>query len=229
MTFFLFFIAMKIKDMPEESRPRERLLKKGPHALSNAELLAIILQKGTKSENIIDISNRLLKKGIKSLSSMSLAELQKIKGVGKAKAMQIKALFELASRYREEPQPKKISCAKDVFLLMKYLKDKKKEHFFGIYLDAKNNIIEKPELISVGILDMSVVHPREIFIEAIKKASKSIIIVHNHPSGIPEPSKEDKEITFRIYNAGKILGISLLDHVIIGRTYFSFRENRLLG
>ena len=219
---------MKIKDIPIENQPRERFLKKGTQALSDAELLAVILQKGTRNENVVDLSNKLLKNGIDNLSMMSLTELQKINGIGIAKAMQIIAIFELNNRNKQNNISNKVSCAEDVYYLMEFLKNKKKEYFYGLYLDTRNNVIEKPELITVGILDASIIHPREIFKQAIKKSAKSIILVHNHPSGETSPSQEDIEITTRLKKAGELLDVTLLDHVIIGNGFYSFKEKRML-
>ncbi len=217
---------MKIKDLPIESQPRERLLRFGVSSLSDAELLAIILQKGTRDENIIDMSNRLLKE---NLSDLSLEEMKKIKGIGDAKAMQIIALYEFSRRNAAKKDSKvMIRNANDIYNIMKYLKEEKKEHLFGIYLDSKNQIIGKPELISLGILDASLVHPREILKEAIRKSAKSFILIHNHPSNSTEPSSEDIEITQRMKESGELLDIKLLDHVIIGEGYFSFRERGML-
>ena len=221
---------MRIKDIAKENRPRERLLKHGPAVLSESELLAIILQKGTKQENVIDVSNRLISKyGLDKLSELSLKELQEINGIGPAKAMQIMALFEFNKRHNLAVKIKEtvtIKKPEDVYnYFVDELKDKKKEHFYTLLLNSKNKIIKK-ELISVGTLDTSLVHPREIFKEAIKNSAAGIILVHNHPSGDPEPSQEDEEISERLFDAGELLNIKVLDHVIIGKDkYHSFKEN----
>jgi len=220
---------MRIKDISLENRPRERMEKQGVKVLSDSELLAVILQKGTKEENVIDVSNRLISKyGIDKLSSCSLKELQEIKGIGKAKACQILALFEFNKRHNLAKQNgKPIRSAKDVF---EYASSKldglAQEYFMILHLDSKNRII-KNETVSIGTLNSSLIHPREVFKSAIKESANSIIIVHNHPSGDPEPSEEDKEVTERIIAAGKILRISVLDHVIIGKeAYWSFNEQK---
>jgi DNA repair protein RadC len=216
---------MRIKDIPENNRPRERFVSKGADALSDAELLAIILQKGNKEENVIDMSNRLLSKyGIDKLSDLSLTELQQIKGIGPAKAMQIKALFEFNKRYNiSKTNGKPITCAKDVFeYASPKLSGLDKEHFMVILLDSKNKVI-KDEVVSVGTLNSSIIHPREVFKTAIRESANAIILVHNHPSGDPTPSEEDEEITNLLVKAGKLLSISVLDHVIIGRDkWYSF-------
>jgi DNA repair protein RadC len=210
---------MKILDIPKENRPRERFLKYGSGALSDAELFAILLRTGSKGENVIDMSNRLITEyGLDKLLECSLIELQKIKGIGPSKAMQILTIAELQKRINHSKNPvKKIKCAEDVFNLMHdRLKDEKQEHFYIIMLDTKNNLIVEPVLISKGILDASIIHPREVFKPAIKNSASKIILVHNHPSGIPEPSQEDLGITNKLMKTGEELGINILDHVIIG-------------
>lgn len=210
---------MKILDIPKEGRPRERFLKHGPEALSDAELFAILLRTGSKGENVIDMSNRLISEyGLNKLFECSLKELQEIKGIGPSKAMQILTIAELQKRVNQSKNPvKRISCAEDVFNLMyETLKDKKEEHFYVLMLDTKNNLIGEPVLISKGILDASIVHPREVFKPAIKNSASKIILVHNHPSGDPSPSNEDIDITEKLMNTGEELGIKVLDHIILG-------------
>ena len=218
---------MRIKDISLENRPRERLEKQGPQVLSDAELLAVILKTGNKNENVIDMSNRLISKyGVDKLSGCSLKELQEIKGIGKAKACQIVALFELNKRPNFSKQNgKPIKSARDIFeYCSPKLSGADKEHFMVLHLDAKNKIV-KDEIISVGALTGTIAHPREIFKSAIKDSAHSVILVHNHPSGDPEPSNEDRTMTERFFKAGELLGIKVLDHVIIGRDgWFGFRE-----
>ena len=215
---------MKIKEMPEDSRPRERLLKFGIENLSDSEILAVMLRTGTrgkkgeKGENAIEMGGRLINQyGLDKLSECSLKELQEIKGIGPSKAMQILTLFEFNKRHHMAQNPvKKISCAEDVFnYFHDKLKDKKEEHFYVLMLDTKNNIIGE-QLISKGILDASIIHPREVFKPAIKNSASKIILVHNHPSGNPEPSVEDLEIIDRLKDVGEEIGIKVLDSVIIG-------------
>ncbi|MBS3090161.1 DNA repair protein RadC [Candidatus Pacearchaeota archaeon] len=219
---------MKIKEMNEDSRPRERLVKFGVENLSDAELLALILEKGTKQENVIEMSNRLINKhGLNKLSDCSLKELQEIKGIGFAKACQILALFEINKRNVLSEKPRTfISSAKSVFDLMnEKLKDEKQEHFIAILLNNRNYFI-KEQLLTKGVLDASIIDPREVFKPAIKNSASRIILVHNHPSGNPEPSKEDLEVTKKLFEAGELLGIKVLDHVIIGRDkYWSWKEH----
>ncbi len=209
---------MKIKEMLEDSRPRERLVKHGAGNLSDAEILAIILQQGTRDENVIDMSSRLISKyGLDKLSECSLKELQEIKGIGFAKACQIQSLFEFNKRHASAKKTtKKISCAEDAFnLFHPRLRDEKHENFIVLMLNTKNHIIGE-ETISKGTIDSSIIHPREVFRPAIKNSTSRIILIHNHPSGDPTPSKADKRITQSIIEAGKVLGIQVIDHIIVG-------------
>ena len=205
----------------------ERLEKKGASILSDAELLAVLLKTGTKKENVIDMSNRLLSKySINKLSKCSLKELQEIPGIGKVKASQILALFEFSKRHNiAKNNGKSIKGAKDVFdYCHQRLNGADKEHFMILHLDTKNRII-KDEIISIGTLNSSVIHPREVFKSAIRESANAIILVHNHPSGDPEASQEDKEITDKLFKAGELLNIKVLDHVIIGNEkWYSFNE-----
>ncbi len=220
---------MKIKDLPESSRPRERFLRHGCEVLSDAELFAIILRTGTVNENVVGMSNRLIREyGLANLFDCSLKELQKIKGIGPSKAMQILSMAELGRRYAQAKNPiVKILSAKDVFeYFHDRLKDKKQEHFYVLMLNNKNKIISE-KLITKGILDASIIHPREIFKEAIRHSSSKIILVHNHPSGDPEPSEEDLEITKRLEEGGELMGIKVLDHVIVGDgRWWGWGENK---
>lgn len=213
---------MKIKDLPKQNRPRERFLKYGPEALSDAELFAIILRTGTVNENVVDVSNRLIKEyGLDKLFECSLKELEKIKGIGPSKAMQILAMAELGKRHTSSKIPlKKITCAKDVFdYFHERLKDKKEEHFYVLMLNTQNYLIGE-QLISKGILDSSIVHPREVFKPAIRNSASKIILVHNHPSGDPTPSQEDLEIIKKLITSGEELGIKVVDSIIISRDKF---------
>ena len=218
---------MRIKDISKENRPRERLEKNGVHVLSDAELLAIIFKTGNKEENAIAMSDRLITKyGLGKLNELSLKELQEIKGIGPAKSMQIKALFEFNKRYslaKRDGEP--IKSAKDVFeYASQRLITNQQEHFMILLLDSKNRIV-KDEVISIGTLNASIIHPREVFKSAIRESANSIILVHNHPSGDPEPSAEDEQITKKLFEAGELLNIKILDHVIVGKDKFwSFKE-----
>lgn len=222
-----------IKDIPVEDRPRERLIKYGSEALSNSELLAIILRTGTKSETAIDMATRLISSndGLKFLSSCTIQELSQVKGIGQAKASQIKAAVELGKRlksYRTDNKMK-INSPEDIAdLVMEDMRYLKKEHLRVIFLNTKNIVIDVKDL-SIGSLNASVVHPREIYSEAIRRSSAAIIICHNHPSGDPTSSQEDINITRRLFEVGKLVGIDLLDHVIIGDgCYISLKEKGIL-
>ena len=210
---------MKILDLPAQNRPRERFLKHGAEALSDAELFAILLRTGSKGENVIDMSNRLIAEyGLDKLFECSLRELQKIKGIGPSKAMQLLAMAELGKRHSQAQKPiKKITCAKDVFdLFHDRLKDEKQEHFIVLMLNNMNYLVEE-KLISKGTLDKTLIHPREIFRYAIKNAVSKIILMHNHPDGNSMPSVNDLEITEELVKAGDLMGIKVLDHIIIGK------------
>ncbi|MGB9678710.1 MAG: RadC family protein [Thermoanaerobacteraceae bacterium] len=209
-----------IKDLPEDERPRERLIKYGADVLSNAELIAIILGTGTKSESAILLAQRLIKddRGIKFIIDSGVERLSSIKGIGIAKAVKLKAALELGRRLMAYSSNYNftIKSPEDVInLVMDDMRYLNKEHFKIIMLNTKNRVIAI-ETISVGSLNSSIVHPREVFKAAIERASSSIILVHNHPSGDPTPSKEDLDVTKRLFEGGNILGIKVLDHIIIG-------------
>ncbi|MBI2449453.1 DNA repair protein RadC [Candidatus Pacearchaeota archaeon] len=229
---------MKVKDLPEQNRPRERFLKHGPEALSDSELFAILLRTGTRGkknekgelvpgENVVDMSNRLIKEyGLDKLFDCSLTELQKIKGIGPAKAMQILTINEIVKRTNQAKNPiKKITCSKDVFNIYKEkLSNKKQEIFTILMLGTKNHILGE-KVISIGNSDTAIADPKEILNPAIKNSASKIILIHNHPSGDPKPSIEDKRVTQEIVKAGEIVGIVVLDHIIIGKdSYWSWRE-----
>lgn len=227
-------VKYAIKDLPIDERPREKLYKYGCHTLSNSELIAIIIRTGSKKKSALDLAQGILaldKIGLAFLNDCSLQELMTIEGIGKCKAAQILASVELGKRTVScsSTYKYKICSPNDVSnLLMENMRHLKKEHFRVLLLDTKNQIISM-ENISIGDLNSSIVHPREVFKMAIKKSSASMILVHNHPSGDPKPSKEDVSITNRLIECGKILGINVLDHVIIGNgRYISFKEKGLL-
>jgi len=208
---------LRIKEIAIEQRPRERVKINGIDSLNDSELLALILENGTNGENVIDLSHRLISTfSLESLNSLSLSELMKIKGIGLAKAAKLIAAFELSKRVNSGKICEKVvNNASDIAnYYMERLKDKKKEYFIAVFLDSKNKII-KDEVISVGTLNSSLVHPREVFKEAIKNSANSIILVHNHPSGDCEASENDIDITKRIAKSADIVDIKVLDHIII--------------
>lgn len=221
-----------IKDLPISERPRERLVKQGVKALSDAELLAVILRTGTRYENVVELAKRMLKEfNIKELSQASLNQLKGFSGINNAKACQLIASFELGKRVYAFNKAEQvfINNSRDVVKLLKpELSFLKREHFVGLYLDSRNCLLRK-ETISIGGLNTSIVHPREIFKIAIQESANAVIVVHNHPSGNAKPSKDDIGITKKLVKASHIVGICLLDHVIIGEnTYVSMAEKNLV-
>ncbi len=222
-----------IKDLPCEERPREKFKNLGAGALTNAELLAIIIRAGNCQESAVQLATRILSGcgGLRHLPDVSLEELQENKGIGPDKAVMIKASLELGCRLATTARDSNLSItspSQAAALFMEDMRYRKKEHFRIILLGTKNHLISKEE-ISVGSLSASIVHPREIFNIPVRKSAASIILYHNHPSGDPSPSQEDLEVTRRLVDGGNILGISIRDHIIIGDGYyFSFREKGLL-
>ena len=226
--------SIKVVDIPKEERPIEKLLVNGPEVLSNAELLAVILRTGTKGENVISLSTRILSEfdGLNGLLEVGISEITSIKGIKNIKASQILAMVELFKRFNTLKLTRtnqRISSPNDIGrLLINEMMNLKQEVLKLIMLDTKNNIIGIKDVFK-GSLNTSIVHPREVFKEALKKSSSSIIICHNHPSGDPTPSKEDINITVRLKECGRIMGIDLLDHIIIGKEKFiSLKEKGII-
>jgi DNA repair protein RadC len=221
--------SLRIIDLPYNERPREKLIRYGASELSNSELLAVILRCGTKSENVINLCNRLLVEagGLNGLFDFSSEEFMMINGIGAAKAAQLLSIAELSKRFKtfKSGEVSKIKSPKDaVDLIMEEMRYLKEEHLKVIMMNTKNIVISIKD-VSIGSLNSSIVHPREVFLEAIKKSSASILICHNHPSGDPTPSTEDIQITKRLIECGKLLGIDILDHLIIGDgRYISLKE-----
>ena len=222
-----------IKDLPEDIRPRERLLREGSEALSDIEILAILLRTGSQEASALDLASLIMSrfKSLRQLLGATVEELGEIKGVGPAKACQVKAALELARRttkYADLPRPVIKSPDDAADLVMEEMRHFDREHFRAILLNTKNQVIGTDK-VSVGTLNSSAVHPRELFRNAIKRGAASVILVHNHPSGDPAPSREDRDITQRIKEAGIIIGIEVLDHIIIGDNKFtSFKANGLI-
>ncbi len=222
-----------LRDLPHEERPRERMMQYGAEALSHAELLAILLRTGTQQESALHLAQRILMQAgnLRQLVDLSLEEMMEIKGIGTAKALQLKAGIELGRRLalsRHTLSPA-IRSPRDVSdLLSEQLRYLQKEHFVCLFLNTKNVVIAQ-ETLSIGSLNAAVVHPREVFRAAIKCSSASIICAHNHPSGDPTPSKEDVQLTQRLIEAGSIVGIDVLDHIVIGDgQYVSLKERGLI-
>src|SRR3989344_3950565 len=202
---------MKIKDLPKSDRPIEKLIAKGAENLKDSELLAILLRTGTTGKNVIEI-------------------VSQIGGINSAKATTLLAAFELSKRALEvnDTNLPVINTAKDAAAQLTDMRDLKKEHFVVLYLNAKNQLAHK-ETISMGTLNANLVHPREVFEPALKHSAAQIIAAHNHPSGDPKPSEDDLELTKRLVEAGKMMGIEIMDHVIVSKnSYFTFKEEKIL-
>ncbi|WP_325167419.1 RadC family protein [Lederbergia citri] len=221
--------TLMIRDFPIDERPRERLINNGAESLSNHELLAILLRTGTKSESVIQLANRLLTQfgGLMWLKDAALEEMTNLKGIGQAKAVQIAAAVELGRRISNLSYDERyvIRSPEDgANYVMNDMRFLTQEHFVALYLNTKNQVIHR-QTIFIGSLNASIVHPREVFKEAIRRSAASIICLHNHPSGDPSPSREDIEVTKRLVECGKMVGIELLDHLIIGdKKYVSMKE-----
>jgi DNA repair protein RadC len=219
---------------PKHDRPRERLVRLGPSALSEVELLAVLIGSGTHKVPVLGLSRKLLEQfgSVAGVARATIEELESVPGIKRAKATKIVAAFELARRGDDTPCAKEradMSDPKDVAgLARSYVKDWRKECFFTVHLDSRNRFVGKAE-VSVGSLDTTLAHPREVFERAIRAGAASVIVVHNHPSGDPTPSDDDIRLTRRLTEAGKILGIRLLDHVVVSRdSHYSFRSHALV-
>ena len=224
--------SFTIYDLPKEERPRERLVKFGEQALSAQELLQVILGRGIAGESVVVTAQKLLSKfgSLQKLAEASIEELSSVKGIGPAKATQIKAVFEIGRRISTQTpsyKSKELTDPKKVYQLIKSkLKDYHKEHFYIIALNSRNHLIAE---VSVGSLNASIVHPREVFAEAIKNKAASVIIAHNHPSGDPSPSEGDSIMTQKLIECGKLLGIDVIDHIVVAKKeFYSYREHKLI-
>jgi len=226
---------LMIKELPQGERPREKILTQGVQALSNAELVAILLRTGTKNDSALRVAERLLKKyeelGVAGLGSIGPQELRKMKGIGPVKAVTLVAAIELGKRFNglgtaTKPIIRTPGDAAD--LLMARLRYEPREHFIVMLLSTKNHVLATPT-ISIGSLNASIVHPREVFHEAINHSAAAMILVHNHPSGDPTPSPEDIDLTRKLVEVGRILEIHVLDHLIIGdNKYVSLKEKGII-
>ena len=222
-------IKKTIKELPKVERPREKLIQYGPEKLSNSELLAILLRSGTKDENVVELANKILKKfGSNQLPNLNFKDLKNYPGLGPAKTCEIVACFELGKRLLKDKKAEIYLKPRDIWEELKDLRDHRKEHFVIFYLDSRNQEIKR-EIISVGSLNANLVHPREVFEPAVRNLAAQVILAHNHPSGDPEPSEDDLEITKRLVDSGKILGIEVIDHIIVTKNGFlSFKEKNLI-
>ncbi|NLM69790.1 MAG: DNA repair protein RadC [Firmicutes bacterium] len=224
---------MLIKDLPVQERPRERLLQYGPEYLSNRELLAILLETGTRNQSVFALADQLIAHfgSLRALACATYEEMAEIKGIGPAKAARVIAAFELTKRLSNSSLEvreviRSPQDAADIVMDEMSLLDR--EHFVILMLNTKHAVIAK-KVVSIGHLNASLVHPRELFKDVIKKSSAAVILVHNHPSGDPTPSEDDIRVTQRLCEAGRLLGISVLDHIVIGdKSYVSFREQGLI-
>lgn len=218
-----------MKDVPMQDRPRERLAKLGAQQVSNQELLSILLGTGTKTESVQQLAQRVLMhfEGINLLRDSTLEELTAIKGIGTVKAVVVLAAIELGNRINQL-KPQERYCIRSpedgANFVMEEMRMLKQEHFVCIFLNTKNQVIHR-QTVFIGSLNASIVHPREVFREAVKRAAASIICCHNHPSGDPSPSQEDIQVTKRLAECGKMIGIELLDHLVIGdHKFISLKE-----
>ena len=221
--------TLMIRDVHEADRPRERSIRQGAASLSNQELIAILLRTGTKQESVLHLANRVLTyfEQLHELKTATIEEMTAVKGIGEAKGVQLLAAIELGRRLSQQQTDGKftVRSPKDAATyLMADMTSLKQENFVVLFMNVKNQVLHR-QTIFIGSLNASIVHPREIFREAVKRSAASIICAHNHPSGNPAPSPEDIEVTKRLQDAGHIMGIELLDHVIIGdHQYISLKE-----
>ena len=221
-----------IKQLPPELRPRERLLEAGPSALSDGELLGLLFGIGSREKTAVELAGEVISEadGLHGLYDVSVHELTQINGIGEAKACKILAAVELGRRIGRVRNPGRpmISSPADVERLLRgRIANLDRENFVVVLLNTKNEVIET-STVSVGTLDASLVHPREVFKPAVRASAASVILAHNHPSGMVEPSREDREVTRRLGEAAGVLGIEVLDHVIVGDGYFSMKEHGML-
>jgi DNA repair protein RadC len=222
-----------IHDLPPDERPRERLLDQGPGSLTTAELLAIILRTGTREESAVRLAERVLREmgSLRDIAQSHVEALSEIKGIGTVKAIEIRAAIELGKRLAQLGDGVKpiIHTPADVArLVMPDLRNEAQEHFKILMLDSKNQVLRSPT-ITVGIVNSSLIHPREVFRPALIHPCVSIILAHNHPSGDPTPSREDLDVTKQLVAAGKVLGIDVLDHIIVGdQRFVSLKERNLM-
>ena len=222
--------GLTIQDVDESDRPRERLMDLGPGALSDVDLLALLFGTGSGGEGVLETATRVARAvNLRRLPHVPTEELLAIRGMGPARAAQLLAAAEIGRRLWPDGEAVPlIRGPENVYELMRDIRRSSREHFVGFYLNSRNQVLRR-EIVSIGSLNASLVHPREVFVPAIALSAASLILAHNHPSGDPTPSEEDLAITRRIQDSGRLLGIELLDHVVVARdAYTSFKERRLL-
>jgi len=222
--------GVTMHDVEESERPRERLFELGPGALSDADLVALVFGSGSGGEGVLDVAARVTRSiHLRRLHQTAVEDLLAIKGMGPARAAQLLAAAEIGRRIWPDADPiPLVRGPETIFELTADIRRSNREHFVGFYLNSRNQVLRR-EIISIGSLNASIVHPREVFIPALAVSAASLILAHNHPSGDPSPSEEDLAITRRIAESGRLLGIELLDHVVVAReAYTSFKERRLL-
>lgn len=227
-------MKISMKSMPESERPREKIIRSGTTSLSNAELISVVIGSGSNQDSALTLAQRLLSldpRGLSHLAAANYEELCSLRGIGASKACQIMAVAELGKRIYSEKVPGRIKIAGPAEIaerMMIEMRHLTKEVFKVVLLDTKNQIVSVEE-ISIGSLNASIVHPREVFQPAVRKSANAVVLIHNHPSGHPEPSTEDKRVTERLVEVGQLMGIQVLDHIVIGDlTYFSFKEHDLM-
>ncbi len=214
---------MKIKDLSLIDRPQEKLIKYGVKKLTNAELLALVLRSGTKDEGVIKLAEKILHL-LSQKRELALDDYESIEGIGISRACQIVACLELGKRLVDDSETILVFSPQEILAELKEIRNSKKEHFVAFYLDVRNRIIKK-ETISMGTINASLVHPREVFEPAVRHTAASIILAHNHPSGISTPSAEDLKLTNRLIKVGELLGIDIIDHIIIAeKDHVSLKE-----
>ncbi len=228
---------LAIAELPNAERPRERMRDKGPGALSVKELLALVLRHGTREKSALELAEELYSRfggTLSGLSGATVASLSELPGIGPTKAMELQAIFELARRMAEEAVLRQRPCLANPKLIVQYMSGRFRhpgqEEFHVLFMDSKLFLV-RDEIVTIGLLDRCPIHPREIFRLAVQEGCSGIVVCHNHPSGDPAPSREDRESTRQLAMAGNVLGIRLLDHLVIGESagndppYYSFRKN----
>ncbi len=224
-------VVKRVRDLPRVDRPREKLVLRGPVALDEGELLALVLGTGCRGRSVLDLARELLEEfpgG--ALSRLPVQRLKQLRGIGASRACSLAAAFELARRWGGDEGGGRIALDDPARVRdqLAFLADKRKEYFVAFYLDAAHGLLHR-ETVSIGTLTSSLVHPREVFAPAIERSAAGVLVAHNHPSGNPHPSAEDRAATRRLARSGNILGIPLVDHVVVsGSRFFSFRERGLL-